>query len=53
MWLRRIRHVADDGSFDTGVLRPNQQFWFTFQRAGTYPFHDVLDPNLKGIITVK
>lgn len=45
--------VADDGSFTTGVLRPNMSFSVTFQKAGTYTYHDQLDPNIKGTITVQ
>lgn len=47
------RFIADDGSFDTGILEPGQQFSFTFVKAGTYAFHDTLDPSIKGTITVK
>jgi hypothetical protein len=45
--------VADDGSFDSGVLLPNQSFAFTFKQAGTFGYHDVLDSKVKGTITVK
>ena len=45
--------VADDGSFDSGVLQPNQSFTFTFKKAGTFGYHDVLDSSVKGTITVK
>lgn len=45
--------VADDGSFDTGVLDPGATYPFTFQKAGTFSFQDQLNPNIKGTITVK
>jgi plastocyanin len=45
--------VADDGSFTTGVLRPNMMFTVTFQKVGTYTYHDQLHPDIKGTITVK
>ena len=45
--------VADDGSFDTGVLRPGEFYSVTFESPGTYSFHDVLDSSVKGTITVK
>ncbi len=45
--------VADDGSFDTGVLRPGEFYSVTFQSPGSYSFHDVLDSSVKGTITVK
>jgi hypothetical protein len=44
--------VADDGSFDSGVLQPNQSFTFTFNHAGAFAYHDVLDSSVKGTITV-
>jgi hypothetical protein len=49
-----IKHqfVADDNTFDTGVLSPNQQASFAFAKTGTFPFHDV-DSSLKGTIPVK
>ena len=45
--------VADDGSFDTGVLAPGKSYSVTFASPGTYSFHDALNPALKGTITVK
>ena len=45
--------VADDGSFDTGVLPPGEFYSVTFASPGTYSFHDVLNPSVKGTITVK
>ena len=45
--------VADDSSFDTGALRPNMMFVVTFQKVGTYTYHDQLHPDIKGTITVK
>ena len=45
--------VADDGSFDTGVLKPGQSYVVTFESPGTYSFHDALDSSIKGTITAK
>jgi plastocyanin len=45
--------TADDGSFDSGVLQPNQSFTQTFKKAGTFGYHDLLDSAVKGTITVK
>ncbi len=45
--------VADDGSFDTGVLKPGDSYSVTFEAPGTYSFHDVLGSSIKGTITVK
>lgn len=47
------RLVADDGGFDTGVLKPGQAYSVTFQSAGSYPYHDALHPGLKGTIVVE
>lgn len=45
--------VANDGSFDSGVLQTNQSFTFVFKKAGTFGYHDLLDASVKGTITVK
>ncbi len=50
---RQHHIVADGGGFDTGVLNPGQSFTFTFDQAGSYPFHDELASNIKGTITVE
>jgi plastocyanin len=31
--------TADDGSFDSGTLSNGQEFTFTFDKAGTYPYY--------------
>src|SRR5580765_1010179 len=49
--LRQI--VADEGSFASPILKPGQDFSFTFRTAGTYAYHDGLHPSLKGTLTVK
>ena len=45
--------VADDKSFDSGVLQPDQSFTFIFEQAGTFGYHDVLDSSITGVITVQ
>jgi hypothetical protein len=45
--------VADDGSFDTGVLSPGESYSVTFESNGSYRFHDALDSAVKGTITVQ
>jgi hypothetical protein len=47
------RIVADDGSFDSGVLTPGQTYSVTFASSGTYSFHDAQNPSFKGTITIK
>jgi plastocyanin len=46
--------VADNGSFASPILRPNQS-WTTasLTTAGTFGFHDALYPRLRGRLTVK
>ncbi len=45
--------VADNGAFDSGVLQPDQSFTFIFDTAGSFGYHDALDPSIKGTITVE
>jgi plastocyanin len=44
---------ADNGSFVSAILKPNQSFTFTFKAAGTYTYKDELHPKIRGTITVK
>jgi plastocyanin len=45
--------VADDGSFDSGVLEAANFYSVTFQKPGTFAWHDVLHPEIKGEIVVE
>jgi len=38
--------------FDSGVLKNGQSYSLNFTQAGTYNYHDKLNPNLKGTIIV-
>ncbi len=44
--------TADDGSFDTGILRKGASGSHTFSRAGTYTFHCTPHPFMKGKVVV-
>src|SRR5919108_2627303 len=44
--------VADNGSFASPILKPNQSYSFTFKAAGRFPYHDAIRPSLKGVIRV-
>ncbi len=44
--------VADDGSFTSPVLAPKESFTHTFATAGTFGYHDGLQPTLKGSVDV-
>lgn len=50
---RNHQVVANQGSFVSPVLQPNQSFSFTFQAASVYNYHDGLYPAHKGKLTVK
>ncbi len=42
--------TADDLTWGTGTLRPNESFSRYFRNPGTYTFFDSLNPDLKGTI---
>jgi plastocyanin len=44
--------TAADGSFDTGVMSPGQAKIIPFSKPGTYPFSDILQSNMNGIVHV-
>jgi plastocyanin len=44
--------TADDGSFDTGILRKGTSGSHTFTRAGTYTFHCTPHPFMTGKVVV-
>jgi LPXTG-motif cell wall-anchored protein len=44
--------TADDGSFDTGILRKGASGSHTFTRAGTYTFHCAPHPFMTGKVVV-
>jgi plastocyanin len=44
--------VADNGSFASPILGPNQSYSFTFRTAGRFPYHDAIHPSLKGVVRV-
>src|SRR5256714_3418222 len=44
--------VANDGSFASPVLKPSENFSFTFQKAGKVNYHDAQATTNKGSVTV-
>ena len=44
--------TADNGVFDTGVLRPGESSWILFDGSGTVTYHCDLHPDMKGSIVV-
>jgi len=45
--------VADDDSFDTGVLKSGEKGSYTFTRPGTYAFHCETHPSMTGTVVVE
>lgn len=50
----KINHdaQADNKSFDTGLILPGKSQVVTFMTPGTYNYHSVLNPKIKGTIKV-
>jgi plastocyanin len=47
------RPVSDTGVFDGGNLATNATFSFTFNTAGTFPYHCSIHPSMTGTVIVK
>lgn len=45
--------VADDGSFDLGVVTTSQSKSYTFTTPGTYAYHCNLHPGMSGTVIVE
>jgi plastocyanin len=45
--------VADNGSFDSGLIDPGKRWSHTFTKPGTYAFHCMPHPFMKGVVVVK
>lgn len=47
-------HIASDtGVFDSGDMSQNATYSFTFNNAGTFPYHCAIHTYMKGTIIVK
>ena len=44
--------VADDGSFDTGIIASGKSKKIPFLQPGIYPYHCSIHPEMKGTIVV-
>lgn len=44
--------VSDTGAFDSGVLSNGQSYSFTFNQAGSFPYHCSIHPSMTGTIVV-
>ena len=45
--------TADDGSFDSGPIRSNKTFSYTFDAAGAVPYHCDYHPDMTGNVDVR
>ena len=45
--------AADNGTFRSPVIRPNQTYSYTFAREGTFAYTDVQKPAVKGTVIVE
>jgi plastocyanin len=45
--------VADNGEFESSALGNGAAFSFTFDKAGTYPYHCSIHPSMKATIVVQ
>ncbi|MBN9386896.1 MAG: cupredoxin family copper-binding protein [Chloroflexi bacterium] len=44
--------TSDTGAFNSGILKTNDTFQFTFNTPGTFTYHCSIHPNMKATITV-
>jgi plastocyanin len=45
--------TADDNSFSSGDLAPGATYSFTFTKAGTFPYHCSIHPNMTASVVVQ
>ena len=45
--------TADNGEFESGDLAKGGTFSFTFDKAGTYPYHCGIHPSMTGTVVVQ
>jgi plastocyanin len=45
--------TSDDGAWDSGALAPGEEFSFTFEEAGTYPYFCEFHPGMEGTVVVQ
>jgi len=46
------RVVSNSGLFDSGNLTTGMSYNYTFKKAGSYPYHDLMNPSMTGTIVV-
>lgn len=45
--------TSDTNGWNSGVVAPGGQFSFTFQTAGTFPYHCAIHPGMVGTVVVR
>jgi len=45
--------TSDTGVWNSGTLQPGRNFSFTFNTAGTFPYHCSIHPNMTGSVTAR
>lgn len=45
--------TADDGTFDTGILKQGESGTLTFRNKGTFTYHCSVHPNMKATVVVQ
>jgi plastocyanin len=45
--------VANDGSFKSKLLGPNEVFTFIFSKPGRFPYYCSIHPEMQGVVTVE
>jgi plastocyanin len=45
--------VGDNGEFESGDMANGDTFSFTFDQAGTYPYHCSIHPSMTGTVVVQ
>ena len=45
--------TSDASGWDSGTISPGRQFSFTYQTAGTFPYHCAIHPGMVGTVTVR
>jgi len=46
------RVVSNSGLFDSGNLTTGKSYNYTFNKTGSYPYHDLMNPSITGTIVV-
>ena len=45
--------TSNASGWDSGIIGPGRQFSFTYQTAGTFPYHCAIHPGMVGTVVVR